>query len=173
MALSQQTRRKVGGGRMRALPVRSGFQDVERGSYRNRNEGSRVERSKTGSTSMRNSEFDLCSSYPSRVIPLVERTCATWTTISMMEEGKGDVDKELEQRYGASLRKQVKKIEISQHSRYTCSFCGKDTVRRKAVGIWHCSSCRKTIAGGAWTVSTTAAATVRSTVRRLRELTEA
>ncbi|EEB86677.1 hypothetical protein MPER_16284, partial [Moniliophthora perniciosa FA553] len=69
--------------------------------------------------------------------------------------------------------KQVKKIEISQHSRYTCSFCGKDSVRRKAVGIWYCSSCRKTIAGGAWTVSTTAAATVRSTVRRLRELTEA
>lgn len=28
-------------------------------------------------------------------------------------------------RYGASLRKMVKKIEISQHSKYTCSFCGK------------------------------------------------
>uniref|UniRef100_A0A452Q897 Ribosomal protein L37a n=1 Tax=Ursus americanus TaxID=9643 RepID=A0A452Q897_URSAM len=31
-------------------------------------------------------------------------------------------------RYGASLRKMVKKIEISQHAKYTCSFCGK--VRR-------------------------------------------
>ncbi|KAG6902583.1 hypothetical protein C0995_014590 [Termitomyces sp. Mi166 len=76
-------------------------------------------------------------------------------------------------RYGASLRKQVKKMEISQHARYTCTFCGKDSVKRTAVGIWNCSSCRKVIAGGAWTVSTTAAATVRSTVRRLRELTEA
>ncbi|KAI4574749.1 hypothetical protein MJT46_004028 [Ovis ammon polii x Ovis aries] len=28
-------------------------------------------------------------------------------------------------RYGASLRKMVKKIEISQHAKYTCSFCGK------------------------------------------------
>jgi ribosomal protein L37AE/L43A len=28
------------------------------------------------------------------------------------------------------------------------------------------------MAGGAWTVSTTAATTVRSTIRRLRELTE-
>lgn len=28
-------------------------------------------------------------------------------------------------RYGASLRKQVKKIEISQHAKYTCMFCGK------------------------------------------------
>ncbi|KAF8141833.1 putative RPL43B-60S large subunit ribosomal protein [Boletus edulis] len=76
-------------------------------------------------------------------------------------------------RYGASLRKQVKKMEITQHARYTCTFCGKDSVKRTSVGIWHCRSCKKTIAGGAWTVATTAAATVRSTVRRLRELTEA
>lgn len=101
-------------------------------------------------------------------------------------------------RYGASLRKMVKKIEISQHSKYTCSFCGKVRIpianvkcaeccvlfsvcrnlctcmhgifrcicsnyfyvlnvnlqtkmKRQAVGIWHCGSCRKTVAGGAWT----------------------
>ena len=63
-------------------------------------------------------------------------------------------------------------------------------VKRKAVGIWNCNSCRKSIAGGAWTLTTTAAATVRrcvgiqlfsntlaytlhSTVRRLRDITEA
>ena len=28
-------------------------------------------------------------------------------------------------RYGASLRKQVKKMEVTQHARYTCTFCGK------------------------------------------------
>jgi large subunit ribosomal protein L37Ae len=28
-------------------------------------------------------------------------------------------------RYGAALRKLVKKMEISQHSRYNCVFCGK------------------------------------------------
>ena len=75
----------------------------------------------------------------------------------------------------------------------TRSSCLKDSVKRTAVGIWHCRSCKKTIAGGAWTVSTTAAATVRryayfcaytidvaskrifnvSTVRRLREINEA
>ncbi|KZV72255.1 60S ribosomal protein L37 [Peniophora sp. CONT] len=76
-------------------------------------------------------------------------------------------------RYGASLRKQVKKMEITQHARYTCPFCGKDAVKRKAVGIWNCNSCHKSIAGGAWTLTTTAAATVRSTVRRLRDITEA
>ena len=28
-------------------------------------------------------------------------------------------------RYGASLRKTVKKMEITQHSKYYCHFCGK------------------------------------------------
>ncbi|KAG0274199.1 60S ribosomal protein L43 [Linnemannia exigua] len=75
-------------------------------------------------------------------------------------------------RYGASLRKQVKKMEITQHSKYTCTFCGRDAVKRQAVGIWKCRGCKKTMAGGAWTLSTTAAATVRSTTRRLREIME-
>ncbi|CCG80542.1 60S ribosomal protein L37a [Taphrina deformans PYCC 5710] len=75
-------------------------------------------------------------------------------------------------RYGASLRKDVKKMEITQHSRYVCTFCGKNAVKRTVVGIWKCGGCNKTMAGGAWTVSTTAAATVRSTVRRLREIAE-
>ncbi|KAM0716589.1 hypothetical protein Q7P37_008034 [Cladosporium fusiforme] len=56
-------------------------------------------------------------------------------------------------RYGASLRKQVKKIEISQHARYTCTFCGKVTVKRHSTGIWDCKSCKKTVAGGAYTLS--------------------
>ena len=63
---------------------------------------------------------------------------------------------------GSSLRRSVKKIEISQHSKYTCTFCGKDSVKRTAVGIWECKACKKVIAGGAWALSTTAAATVRS-----------
>ena len=28
-------------------------------------------------------------------------------------------------RYGASVRKQVKKMEVSQHAKFTCVFCGK------------------------------------------------
>uniref|UniRef100_A0A2K6K173 60S ribosomal protein L37a n=2 Tax=Rhinopithecus TaxID=542827 RepID=A0A2K6K173_RHIBE len=42
----------------------------------------------------------------------------------------------------------VKKIEISQHAKYTCSFCGRTKMKRRAVGIWHCGSCMKTVAGG-------------------------
>eukprot|EP00389_Voromonas_pontica_P002323 GDKH01003445.1.p1 GENE.GDKH01003445.1~~GDKH01003445.1.p1 ORF type:complete len:109 (-),score=25.88 GDKH01003445.1:69-395(-) len=75
-------------------------------------------------------------------------------------------------RYGASLRKLVKKFEISQHAKYTCTFCGKDTVKRDAVGIWKCRGCKRTMAGGAWTLSTPAAVTVRSTIHRLRKLYE-
>ena len=64
-------------------------------------------------------------------------------------------------RYGASLRKSVKKIEISQHSKYTCVFCGKDSVKRSATGIWNCGSCKKTMAGGAYTLNTAQAAQVK------------
>lgn len=72
------------------------------------------------------------------------------------------------------------------------TFCGKVTVKRGAVGIWNCKSCDKTVAGGAYTVSyvipgarevmlwmevlttsrTAAAAAMRSTLRRLREIQE-
>jgi large subunit ribosomal protein L37Ae len=33
-------------------------------------------------------------------------------------------------RYGASLRKTVKKMEITQHAKYTCTFCGKVRLKR-------------------------------------------
>ncbi|KAJ8450057.1 hypothetical protein Cgig2_033251 [Carnegiea gigantea] len=68
-------------------------------------------------------------------------------------------------RYGASLRKQIKKMEVSQHSKYFCEFCGKlfsvligvstilqYAVKRKAVGIWGCKDCGKVKAGGAYTL---------------------
>eukprot|EP01071_Lankesteria_metandrocarpae_P005552 Lankesteria_metandrocarpae@DN4034_c0_g1_i2.p1 len=70
-------------------------------------------------------------------------------------------------RYGASLRKQVKKIEMQQKARYRCPFCGKDTTRRDAVGIWQCSACRRKMAGGAWIMSTSAAITAKTTINRL------
>ncbi|KAJ3427008.1 60S ribosomal protein L37A [Anaeramoeba flamelloides] len=54
-------------------------------------------------------------------------------------------------RYGASLRKQIRKIEVAQHSRFTCPFCGKDAVKRDSWGIWLCTKCKHTMAGGAST----------------------
>ncbi|XP_006920569.1 60S ribosomal protein L37a-like [Pteropus alecto] len=72
--------------------------------------------------------------------------------------------------YGAFLRKMEKKIKISQHAKYTCSFCVKTKMKRRAVGIWHCVSCMKTVAGGAWTYNTISAVIVMSAIRRLKEL---
>mmetsp|Transcript_20092 Transcript_20092/g.30898 ORF Transcript_20092/g.30898 Transcript_20092/m.30898 type:complete len:95 (-) Transcript_20092:47-331(-) len=73
-------------------------------------------------------------------------------------------------RYGSTLRKIVKKMEVSQHSTYRCVFCGKDSVKRTCVGIWTCRSCRKTVAGGAYVLSTASGVTVRSTIGRLRRM---
>mmetsp|Transcript_7634 Transcript_7634/g.20687 ORF Transcript_7634/g.20687 Transcript_7634/m.20687 type:complete len:95 (+) Transcript_7634:177-461(+) len=75
-------------------------------------------------------------------------------------------------RYGSTLRKLVRKIEVSQHSTYRCVFCGKNTVKRESAGIWKCRSCKKVVAGGAYTLSTASAVTVRSTIGRLRRLAD-
>jgi len=73
-------------------------------------------------------------------------------------------------RYGASVRKMIKKIEVSQHSKYECPFCAKRTVKRQVVGIWKCSKCGKAMAGGAWTPTTSKALTARHNVQRLRRI---
>jgi large subunit ribosomal protein L37Ae len=44
-------------------------------------------------------------------------------------------------------------MEITQHAKYTCTFCGKVTVRRHSTGIWNCKGCKRTIAGGAYVVA--------------------
>ena len=74
-------------------------------------------------------------------------------------------------RYGASLRKIVKRYEIQQRARYMCTFCGKENVKREAGGIWKCNSktCNKVMAGGCWTLTTGPAATVRATIARLKK----
>lgn len=75
-------------------------------------------------------------------------------------------------RYGASLRKIIKKFEVQQHAVYLCPFCGKNSVRRLAVGIWSCKSCHKTVAGGAWELATAQALAAKSTMLRLKKLRE-
>ena len=47
-------------------------------------------------------------------------------------------------RYGASLRKTIKKMEVTQHGKYTCPFCGKVSLAAYYVcrgwAIWSCGS---------------------------------
>ncbi|KAI5175276.1 large subunit ribosomal protein L37Ae [Pancytospora epiphaga] len=58
-------------------------------------------------------------------------------------------------RYGSTLRKRVKSIEVSQHSRYICEACGKKGVKRVCVGIWKCSGCEHKFAGAAYAPTST------------------
>merc|ERR1712188_149737 len=67
-------------------------------------------------------------------------------------------------RYGSKLRKSAKKIEISQHWKYECEFCGKREVKRTALGIWSCDSCSKTVAGGAYLKETSSFKKVKSDI---------
>ncbi|CAM6052042.1 unnamed protein product [Sphagnum compactum] len=101
-----------------------------------------------------------------------ETTCSACLIWQTKRTKKAGIVGKYGTRYGASLRKQIKKMEVSQHSKYFCEFCGKFGVKRKAVGIWNCKDCGKVKAGGAYTLNTASAVTVRSTIRRLREQTE-
>lgn len=73
-------------------------------------------------------------------------------------------------RYGATLRKIVKRFEVSQHATYVSPFCGKNSVKREAVGIWKCKRTNKKIAGGAYQLATTAAVTAKATILRLKRM---
>lgn len=39
-------------------------------------------------------------------------------------------------RYGASIRKVIKKIEVAQHSKYQCEFCGKSAMKVRNARIF-------------------------------------
>ena len=76
-------------------------------------------------------------------------------------------------RYGQKLRKQVKAIEILQRKKTICPFCGKTSIKKAAVGIWKCRACKRSVAGGAWEFTTTAATTAKTTIHRLKKNLEA
>lgn len=58
-------------------------------------------------------------------------------------------------RYGSTLRKRIKSIEVSQHSKYVCVACGKKTIKRVCVGIWQCKGCNHKFAGAAYSPTST------------------
>ncbi len=54
-------------------------------------------------------------------------------------------------RYGRKIRLQVARIEMQYKNRkIKCPYCKYDKVKRVAYGIWYCSKCGKTFAGGAY-----------------------
>jgi large subunit ribosomal protein L37Ae len=102
--------------------------------------------------------------------PLFEANWRFWSFRSMARRTKKvGICGKYGMKYGASLRKTIKKIEISQRKKYPCQFCGKTAVKRTVVGIWTCLKCRKSTTGGAYTPTTPAAITARAAIKRLRE----
>ena len=63
-------------------------------------------------------------------------------------------------RYGVNLRKREASVIKQKNALYKCDLCGKEAVRRKNVGIWHCKYCNATYAGGAYTMKTSSGETV-------------
>ncbi len=54
-------------------------------------------------------------------------------------------------RYGSTVRKRYVKVVTELKKPHRCSQCGFVRVRRVSVGVWQCSKCNFTFAGGAYT----------------------
>ena len=55
-------------------------------------------------------------------------------------------------RYGAKIRRAVKKVEDSQHKKQLCTVCKIGRVKRIGTGIYACGKCNAKIAGKAYTL---------------------
>ncbi|XP_038654780.1 60S ribosomal protein L37a-like [Scyliorhinus canicula] len=94
------------------------------------------------------------------------------TPYSTQEDGKTHQEIEIVGKYGtqygASLHKMVKNID--QLACKIQHLLWQTKMKRRAVCIWHCGSCMKTVAGGTWTYTTTLTVTVKSAICHLLEL---
>jgi len=52
--------------------------------------------------------------------------------------------------YGTNVRNKLIAVESKQRKNQVCPFCSKSGIKRKSAGIWHCTRCKKTFAGGAY-----------------------
>jgi len=70
-----------------------------------------------------------------------------------MEEKKLTSTKRFGARYGRSLKERLAKIEVEYKKRNKCPYCGKNRVKRLAIGIWFCSACNSKFAGKAYSIT--------------------
>jgi len=73
------------------------------------------------------------------------------------EFGLGPV-KRFGPRYGRTVKVKRAAVEIMQKKSTKCPYCSKERVVRKSKGIWHCTKCRNTFAGQAYTFTAKPAA---------------
>lgn len=53
-------------------------------------------------------------------------------------------------RYGRKDRKRVADIEARMHAPHVCTKCARPNVKRVGTGIWKCTKCGHTFAGGTY-----------------------
>lgn len=68
-------------------------------------------------------------------------------------------------RYGRVARRRVSEIEGAMRDKHVCPDCGEDRVSRVGTGIWECSRCGYTFAGGTYRPETPAGRTVDRSIR--------
>jgi len=59
-------------------------------------------------------------------------------------------------RYGVRSRTRVREVETIQRTKQICPSCGHRKVHRLGSGIWKCTKCQCTFAGGAYIPKTEA-----------------
>lgn len=66
------------------------------------------------------------------------------------EAGLGPV-KRFGPRYGRTVKVKRAAIELLQKASTKCPYCAKDKVVKKSKGVWHCTKCKNTFTGQAYT----------------------
>lgn len=70
-------------------------------------------------------------------------------------------------RHGARIRKQYDSVQKDKNALYKCPYCGRQTVKRISTGIWKCSHCSSTYAGGAYTMTTPSGESAKNQIREI------
>ncbi|WP_340818789.1 50S ribosomal protein L37ae [Methanolobus sp. WCC4] len=72
-------------------------------------------------------------------------------------------------RYGRRDRKLVADLEEKMRAAHKCPECARPTVKRMGTGIWRCSKCDYTFAGGTFLPQTNVGKTVARSVKKAKE----
>ncbi|MBN2488233.1 MAG: 50S ribosomal protein L37ae [Methanosarcinaceae archaeon] len=75
-------------------------------------------------------------------------------------------------RYGRRDRKLVADLEERMRMPHKCARCARPNVKRIGTGIWKCSKCGYTFAGGTYLPNTTVGKTVLRSVKKAIERVE-
>jgi large subunit ribosomal protein L37Ae len=70
-------------------------------------------------------------------------------------------------RYGATIRKRIKKVEDVMKAKHICPSCDSPKVKRVSIGIWQCNFCGFKFTGGSWAPNTPGGKIAQRTAKRL------